>query len=121
MGTAAFGRCHASAADALSYYCAAAFPQTAGASVYSCTGVTGGALNFSVSTLTCSGSSCTTSTGTASVTPGLVACDQSDWLQYYPLGLSATDGALVASAITLVWMSAAGWRYLRSVLRGDDT
>lgn len=120
MGTAAFGRCHASSADALAYYCAAAFPQTSGASVYSCTGVSGGALQFSVSTLTCTGGSCSTATGTASVTPGLVACDETAWLAYYPLGLSASDGALVAAAISLVWMTAAGWRYLRSVLRGSE-
>lgn len=124
MGVTALGRCHASQADASAFYCAAAFPQTSGLSVVSCSASSGASLSLAITTVpaTCSGA-CTGTSGTLSVTPAWQSCDETAWLQYYPLSMSASDGALIAAAIVGLWLVAAVWNYVRLPLsdRGDGS
>lgn len=54
------------------------------------------------------------------------ACDATEWHTYYPFSWSASDGAVVASAVLAVWAVAWGWKAVYLVLRdrfsssGDD-
>lgn len=121
MGVAAGGRCWPDASSALAYVCGSSYPNQQGASVYSCTASSSSTLSLSVSTVPvgCSGT-CSLSVGSAVVTPSLQSCDELTWLAYYPLSLSASDGALVGGAIVGVWLIAFAWRSVRASLGGLD-
>jgi hypothetical protein len=89
-------------------------------SVVSCSGVTGSSLTLSVSSIpaSCTGS-CAPTSGTLTVTPALVSCDELEWLKFTPVNLSAADGTAIAVAVAAVWIIAWVWRALARTLNID--
>jgi hypothetical protein len=120
MGAASGGFCHVDAAAAAAYYCASAFPQLQNGSVVSCSGTSGTTLTLGVSTIPagCTGT-CTPTTGTLQITPSVIACDQTDWLRFNPLSLSAADGLLIATAVVGLWLAAWAIKAAARALRTD--
>lgn len=123
MGVASNGHCHADAAAAALYACGTAFPvANAGVasdgSAYSvvieCASTTGATLNLQ--RYRNGGSPSNQSVAFAGPT-----CDELQWLTYTPFSLSATDGALLATAVAGVWLAAWGWRaVIRTLAAGDS-
>lgn len=120
VGAAALSRCFADASAALSNLCAAGYPVVAATGVVSCTSSSATSLVLSVSTIPagCSGT-CSPTVGSVTITPTLRACDETDWLSYYPLSLSVADGLIVSGAIASVWIIAWVWRSLVAALGSD--
>lgn len=120
MGAASGGFCHADATAAAAFYCASAFPQLQNGSVISCSASSASALTLGVSTIPagCSGS-CTPTTGTLTVSPSYLTCDQTDWLQWKPLSLSSADGLAISGAVIALWLLAWAIKAARAALNTD--
>lgn len=121
MGIAAHGRCFPTLEDAAAYSCGTSYPVAAAgvapdgsalSVVVQCEGTTGSVLNLA---------RYRNDVGV----PGTVqfagpACDELEWLTYYPFSLSATDGALIGGAVASVWLAGAAWRYVTKALHTGD-
>lgn len=122
MGVAASGQCLPTLADAAAYACGTAWPVAA-------TGVdsTGAVTSAVVECASTSGATLTLHRYKNAGAPAIQTlnyagppCDELQWLTYSPFGLSATDGALMATAIAGVWLAAWGWKAVTRTLNAGD-
>ena len=54
--------------------------------------------------------------GTSTLALTAPACDEAEWHTFYPFSWSASDGALIGSAIVGAWLVGWGWKALARTL-----
>jgi hypothetical protein len=120
MGYAANGFCFDTPDAAASYACGHDFPV-----VSSFVDGTGHPASVVVECTASSGNTLTLQRdvngavdGVSSLAITSMLCDETEYLTYHPFSLSATDGALIGSAVVTCWLVGWGWRAVAAVLRG---
>lgn len=118
MGSAALGQCFATALEAAAFTCGTSYPSvstgvdtdgTIVAASVQCTAYTASTLQLRRQK----------NGGVAAVVQqptSFVSCDQTEWLNYHPFQLNASDGALVSGAVIGCWLLAYAWRASRQVV-----
>ena len=122
MGVASNGHCFSTVELAAAHACGAAWPVAgvgvdgtgaAVSAIVECSGTTGSTLNLVRYK----------QGGTPNAfTVGFAGpdCDELEWLTHSPFSLSATDGALIASAVAAVWCAAWACKAVIRTLRTVD-
>lgn len=119
MGYAANGFCFDDAASAAAYACGHDYPLASvmvdatghpASVVVECTGTVDNVL-----TLQRDVNGAVDGTSTLALTAP--ACDVMEWHTFYPFSWSASDGAVVGSAVLFAWSVAWGWKAVYAVLR----
>ena len=120
MGYAANGFCFETPDAAAAYACGRDFPQVSSfvdgtghpaSVVMECTGSTGNVLTIQRDV-----NGAVDGSSTLALTAP--ACDEMEWHTFYPFSWSASDGALVASAIVGSWLVAWGFKAVYRTLDG---
>ena len=119
MGYAANGFCFDTVDAAASYACGHDFPVVASmvdGSGHPATVVTE-CTSSAVNVMTLQRSVNGLVDGTSSMALTSPGCDVMEWHTFYPFSWSASDGAVVGSAVLFAWSVAWGWKAVYAVLR----